>query len=331
MTSSGWATDYRRSESLLSDFPYPHSFAFPPHHLSHRNDQYHPPTHLQLELPLKREQPEEEDSHPSPKQLLNQFKAEQKVCIIEDLMQRKEMDALEEVLAQVDLHDDELGRNETVLMGRALVAAHTQDNKKLLSILTNNKFDEKNHKILQDLYYKAHYKEAEGLKGRPLGAVDKYRIRKKHPLPLGIWDGEERVYCFKSKSRDLLKTSYACTKYPTPEEKKDLSERTGLTLTQVSNWFKNRRQRDSSQKQSDDDQSQSRNSADMTSAFDIRSPEPFTRSSSREEAILSGHEGQRMHFAGSPADCARFPSPYYPFPYASHAEATHRRYHPYQS
>lgn len=33
-------------------------------------------------------------------------------------------------------------------------------------------------------------------------------------------------------------------RYPTPEEKKLLAKKTGLTLTQVSNWFKNRRQRD---------------------------------------------------------------------------------------
>lgn len=35
-------------------------------------------------------------------------------------------------------------------------------------------------------------------------------------------------------------------RYPTPEEKRGLSKRTNLTMTQVSNWFKNRRQRDRS-------------------------------------------------------------------------------------
>ena len=33
-------------------------------------------------------------------------------------------------------------------------------------------------------------------------------------------------------------------RYPTPDEKRGLAKKTGLTLTQVSNWFKNRRQRD---------------------------------------------------------------------------------------
>ena len=76
------------------------------------------------------------------------------------------------------------------------------------------------------------------------GAVDKYRIRKKFPLPRTIWDGEETIYCFKEKSRLALKDCYRNNRYPTPDEKKALSRQTGLTLTQVSNWFKNRRQRD---------------------------------------------------------------------------------------
>ena len=76
------------------------------------------------------------------------------------------------------------------------------------------------------------------------GAVDKYRLRRKFPLPRTIWDGEETVYCFKEKSRNSLKETYKVNRYPTPDEKRTLAKRTGLTMTQVSNWFKNRRQRD---------------------------------------------------------------------------------------
>lgn len=46
-------------------------------------------------------------------------------------------------------------------------------------------------------YILAHYMEAEKLRGRPLGAVGKYRVRRKFPLPRTIWDGEETSYCFK--------------------------------------------------------------------------------------------------------------------------------------
>ena len=90
----------------------------------------------------------------------------------------------------------------------------------------------------------AHYAEAEKARGRPLGAVGKYRVRRKFPLPRTIWDGEETSYCFKEKSRTALRQWYSHNPYPSPREKKDLAELTGLTTTQVSNWFKNRRQRD---------------------------------------------------------------------------------------
>lgn len=114
----------------------------------------------------------------------------------------------------------------------------------LYSILEQNYFSPKHHAELQNLWYKAHYKEAEKVRGRALGAVDKYRLRKKYPLPKTIWDGEETVYCFKEKSRNALKDCYNRNRYPTPDEKKSLAKKTGLSLTQVSNWFKNRRQRD---------------------------------------------------------------------------------------
>lgn len=114
----------------------------------------------------------------------------------------------------------------------------------LYAILESQSFDSRHHVQLQQLWFKAHYLEAEKIRGRSLGAVDKYRLRKKYPLPKTIWDGEETVYCFKEKSRNALKDCYLKNRYPTPDEKRDLARRTGLTLTQVSNWFKNRRQRD---------------------------------------------------------------------------------------
>lgn len=72
----------------------------------------------------------------------------------------------------------------------------------------------------------------------------KYRVRRKFPLPRTIWDGEETSYCFKEKSRLVLRKWYEANPYPSPREKQELAETTGLTTTQVSNWFKNRRQRD---------------------------------------------------------------------------------------
>lgn len=77
-----------------------------------------------------------------------------------------------------------------------------------------------------------------------LGPVDKYRVRKKFPLPRTIWDGEQKTHCFKERTRSLLREWYLQDPYPNPTKKRELATATGLTPTQVGNWFKNRRQRD---------------------------------------------------------------------------------------
>ncbi|XP_012137348.1 SIX homeobox 1 protein sine oculis isoform X4 [Megachile rotundata] len=137
-----------------------------------------------------------------------------------------------------------LHRHESVLKAKAIVAFHRGHFKELYRILESHTFSPHNHQKLQALWLKAHYIEAERLRGRPLGAVGKYRVRRKFPLPRTIWDGEETSYCFKEKSRSVLRDWYSTNPYPSPREKRELAESTGLTTTQVSNWFKNRRQRD---------------------------------------------------------------------------------------
>lgn len=171
------------------------------------------------------------------------FSPEQVACVCEALQQKGDVERLARFLWS--LPPSELLRgSEAVLKARALVAFHRGAYRELYVIVESHKFDESNHSFLQDLWYKAHYMEAQKIRGRPLGAVDKYRLRRKHPLPKTIWDGEETVYCFKEKSRQALKDCYKNNRYPTPDEKRNLAKKTGLTLTQVSNWFKNRRQRD---------------------------------------------------------------------------------------
>ncbi|XP_063709951.1 homeobox protein SIX2 [Culicoides brevitarsis] len=171
------------------------------------------------------------------------FSPDQVQCMCEALQQKGDIDKLASFL--FSLPPTELMRNnESVLRARALVAYHKGMFHELYSLLETHYFSPKFHTELQSLWFKAHYREAEKVRGRALGAVDKYRLRKKYPLPKTIWDGEETVYCFKEKSRNALKDCYTRNRYPTPDEKKTLAKKTGLTLTQVSNWFKNRRQRD---------------------------------------------------------------------------------------
>ncbi|ESO09868.1 hypothetical protein HELRODRAFT_143898, partial [Helobdella robusta] len=172
------------------------------------------------------------------------FSLEQIDCICSALIQKQDYSTLDQFL-QSHYSSSNVWKNvsEEVLKAKATLAYHQQHFRKLFEILTCKTFHHSSHNYLQHLWYQAHYAEAQRIRGRPLGAVDKYRLRKKYPLPKTIWDGEETVYCFKEKSRHTLKVSFKNNRYPSLEEKKFLTKKTGLTLTQVSNWFKNRRQR----------------------------------------------------------------------------------------
>ncbi|XP_023216315.1 homeobox protein SIX6-like [Centruroides vittatus] len=171
------------------------------------------------------------------------FSPEQVACVCEALQQAGNIDRLARFLWSLP-PSEHLRGNQSVLRAQAAVAFHRGNYKELYAILESHNFEPQYHTELQQMWYKAHYREAEKIRGRPLGAVDKYRLRRKYPLPKTIWDGEETVYCFKEKSRIALKECYKQNRYPTPDEKRNLASKTGLTLTQVSNWFKNRRQRD---------------------------------------------------------------------------------------
>lgn len=138
----------------------------------------------------------------------------------------------------------ELNKSEAVLRARALVAFHAGNFRELYRILEGHRFARGSHAKLQAMWLEAHYQEAEKLRGRPLGPVDKYRVRKKFPLPRTIWDGEQKTHCFKERTRSLLREWYLQDPYPNPTKKRELAQATGLTPTQVGNWFKNRRQRD---------------------------------------------------------------------------------------
>lgn len=138
----------------------------------------------------------------------------------------------------------ELNKNEAVLRARAIVSFHSGHYREMYSILEHHKFGKDSHGKLQAMWLEAHYQEAEKLRGRPLGPVDKYRVRKKFPLPRTIWDGEQKTHCFKERTRSLLREWYLQDPYPNPTKKRELAQATGLTPTQVGNWFKNRRQRD---------------------------------------------------------------------------------------
>ncbi|KAG9274953.1 homeobox protein six1b [Astyanax mexicanus] len=188
---------------------------------------------------------------PLPPLLMSSLSPEQAACVCEALLQSGRVTRLVSFVRALPLQPRapesvlrHLHKNESVLKAKAMVAFHQGNFRELYKILEGHQFSTHNHGKLQQLWLRAHYAEAERLRGRPLGAVGKYRVRRKFPLPRTIWDGEETSYCFKEKSRSVLRDWYTHNPYPSPREKRELAQATGLSTTQVSNWFKNRRQRD---------------------------------------------------------------------------------------
>lgn len=86
---------------------------------------------------------------------------------------------------------------ESLLKAKAAVAFHQGRFADLYALLEGFPFSRRSQPPLQQLWLRAHYTEAERQRGRPLGAVGKYRVRRRFPLPSTIWDGEETSYCFK--------------------------------------------------------------------------------------------------------------------------------------
>jgi len=171
------------------------------------------------------------------------FTQEQVACVCEVLQNSGNVDRLARFLWSLPACEH-LHQNESVLKAKAVVAFSRGHFAELYQIVESHQFSPANHPKLQSLWLRARYAEAEKVRGRPLGAVGKYRVRRKFPLPRTIWDGEETSYCFKERSRTALRDWYSQNPYPSPREKRELAELTGLTTIQVSNWFKNRRQRD---------------------------------------------------------------------------------------
>ncbi|CAL8261112.1 unnamed protein product [Boreogadus saida] len=175
------------------------------------------------------------------------FSAAQVASVCETLEETGDIERLARFLWSLPVATgacDSISEQESVQRARAVVAYHTGSFRELYHILETHRFTRASHGKLQAMWLEAHYREAEKLRGRPLGPVDKYRVRKKFPLPRTIWDGEQKTHCFKERTRGLLREWYLQDPYPNPGKKRELAHATGLTPTQVGNWFKNRRQRD---------------------------------------------------------------------------------------
>ncbi|KAL3984632.1 Homeobox domain family protein [Acanthocheilonema viteae] len=174
------------------------------------------------------------------------FSSDQIDCICEALYQARDGAKLLE-LFEPNAHNVMFYRcryySSSVLRAYLYALYYGKRYEELFQTIASNTFEQRFYSELQDLWYKARYAENEERRQKELGAVEKYRLRKKHPPPRSIWDGQETIYSFKE---NILRQFYKKNKYPTLEDKKEIARITDLKIVQISNWFKNRRQRDKS-------------------------------------------------------------------------------------
>ncbi|KAH7730721.1 Homeobox protein SIX1 [Aphelenchoides avenae] len=135
-------------------------------------------------------------------------------------------------------------KKDELMRLKAIALSHRGRFGELYRLIESHKFSSSLHHQMQRLWDEAHYKETSiGRNKFELDAVTRYRVRKKYPYPCTIWDGEGTSYCFKKRDRAILKDAYRKNHMPSQQEKQELAQRTNLSVTQVSNWFKNQRQR----------------------------------------------------------------------------------------
>ena len=102
------------------------------------------------------------------------FNEEQIDCICDSLQQRGDVSKLENFLQihEADKPITAIGKgSETVMRARAFVAFERGRYRELYNIIETREFSPKYHPQLQDMWYRAHYKEAEGVRGRALGKI----------------------------------------------------------------------------------------------------------------------------------------------------------------
>uniref|UniRef100_A0AC34QEZ5 Homeobox domain-containing protein n=1 Tax=Panagrolaimus sp. JU765 TaxID=591449 RepID=A0AC34QEZ5_9BILA len=173
---------------------------------------------------------------------LTEIDDEHLVCLCQSLNNSENVEKLDWLLNKVPA--DRHKRVEEMMVARAQVLFRRQRYEELYEFLSSYHFSPAHHQVLQDIWKKAHYDQAKAGRNKALDPVARYRIRKRFQYPPTIWDGEKTSYCFKNKSRQILTEAYNNNPLPNPEQKLALAMQANLTVGQVSNWFKNRRQRD---------------------------------------------------------------------------------------
>ena len=138
--------------------------------------------------------------------------------------------------------------SSTSFEGNVVTAQSLHTHKKweeLKDYISESCFPTSNHSTLQSLFYQSVYeiyRMEHSLKR--LTPTQRYRLRKANPVPLTIAGVKFLAFNrFNDATKSLLEAVFRENRKPAPEIIEDLAEKTELTVKQVKNFFKNKRNR----------------------------------------------------------------------------------------
>ena len=131
--------------------------------------------------------------------------------------------------------------NPTVLFAKGLFSA--QRFTEFQQLISTTSFPDSALLELRDLWLESVYSSHILKTGSSLTTMIRYRLRKRHPFPRTIWNGENTSYNVKQSSRDYLTSYYTLNPYPTAAERRIIARDTGMEYKSVSHWFLNTRSR----------------------------------------------------------------------------------------
>ena len=157
--------------------------------------------------------------------------------------------------------------NPTLLFAKGLFSA--QRFTEFQQFISSTSFPDSALLELRDLWLESVYSSHILKTGRSLTPMIRYRLRKRHPYPRTIWNGENTSYNVKQSSRDYLTSYYTLNPYPTAAERRILARDTGMEYKSVSHWFKNRRSRNKGNQSTESSSDTSSNNSTLAASSEL--------------------------------------------------------------
>ena len=157
--------------------------------------------------------------------------------------------------------------NPTVLFAKGLFSA--QRFTEFQQFISSTSFPDFALLELRDLWLESVYSSHILKTGRSLTPMIRYRLRKRHPYPRTIWNGENTSYNVKQSSRDYLTSYYTLNPYPTAAERRIIARDTGMEYKSVSHWFKNRRSRNKGNQSTESSSDTSSNNSTLAASSEL--------------------------------------------------------------